>query len=443
MSPVFGLVESFFADVGARAALVAAVCNAACALVGCFLVLRRMSLMGDALSHAVLPGLVIALIVSGDGGPLPLLLGALGAGLATAVLTRLTQKHGGLAADASLGVVYTTFFALGVVLVKQRLDGVHFDASCIYEGSLLQVALDTQLIGGVEVPRALLTAVPVLLLVVALLAVLWKEWKVTSFDAALAKTMGYAPDAMHYLLMVMVSVVAVTSFESVGSILVIAMLIAPAAAAELLVDRLAPMLTLAAALAVASTVLGYTVAERFDVSPAGCMAVAAGMLYAAAALFSPRHGVVARAVQHWRLALRVRREDVLARLYREQEQGSSGVVSLPMASVIAGGGMLGGRAISQLLRRGQARTTAAGIELTPAGAAEGRRLVRSHRLWESYLVEAVGLPTDHVHDPAHRVEHFLDTQIDQQIEASLDAANQDPHGRRIPEEAPEPTGRDG
>ncbi|MEM6328874.1 MAG: metal ABC transporter permease [Planctomycetota bacterium] len=439
------LLDALLDPVTLRQVAVAATCNVSCALVGCFLVLRRISLMGDALSHAVLPGLVIALLVARDGGPAAMLVGAVGAGLATTFLTRITQEHGNVAADASLGVVYTTLFALGVVLVKRYMTDIHFDIACVYEGSLLNVAMNTTRIAGVDVPRAFFTAAPVLLAVVTVVTLLWKEWKVATFDPALAKTMGLAPTAMYYLLMTMVSVTVMTSFESIGSILVIAMLIAPGAAAQLLVDRLAPMLVVSAVLAVAATLLGAAAADAMNVSPAGAIAVAAGLLYAAAALFGPRYGVVSRLAGQTRLALRVRREDLLARLYRRREASpigagspeaaAAGRVTAAEAVAICGGGWLGRRAVRQLLRRGQARQSGDTILLTDAGAAEGQRLVRSHRLWESYLVDEVGLQTDHVHDPAHEVEHFLgesiQAQIEEQIAPRLDRGR-DPHGRDIP-----------
>ncbi|MEN1681272.1 MAG: metal ABC transporter permease [Planctomycetota bacterium] len=430
------MLESFFADVHNRAMLMGVVCNASCALVGCLLVLRRMSLMGDALSHAILPGLVVALLVSGDGGPVALLAGALGAGLVTTLLTGVAQRQAGVAADASLGVVYTTLFALGVVLVKQGLTQVHFDVACVYEGSLLQVALRTQTIAGARVPEALLVAGPVLLILVSLFVLLWKEWKLTSFDPALAGTMGFAPGAMHYLLMLLVSLTVMTSFEAVGSILVVAMLIGPAATAHLLTDRLAPMMVLSVIISTATTITGYQAAVALDVSPAGMIAVTTGVAYAAAALLGPRYGILVRLAQHARLALRVRREDLLAKLYRRREAEVAIPLPARQAAEEVGGGWLGRRAVSQLLRRGEAEVVAGALTLTETGAAEGRRLVRSHRLWETYLVEELGLPTDHVHEPAHRIEHFLDPDISQAIESELatqpGAEPRDPHGREIP-----------
>ncbi|MBA3483289.1 MAG: metal ABC transporter permease, partial [Pirellulales bacterium] len=182
---------------GAWMVLTAAATNSACALVGCYLVLRRMSLMGDALSHAVLPGLVLAFIASGRmfGAENaysigPLLVGAVAAGLLTTVLTQTLHEYAGVPADASMGVVFTALFALGVVLIKKNLEGVHFDLSCVYQGNLEYISWDTWQVFGYDLPRALVVTGGVLLLNAAVIIALWKELKLSSFDPALATTMG-------------------------------------------------------------------------------------------------------------------------------------------------------------------------------------------------------------------------------------------------------------
>ncbi|TWT35518.1 Manganese transport system membrane protein MntB [Posidoniimonas corsicana] len=427
------MIAELFDSVGNRAMLVALTCNASCALVGCYLVLRRVSLMGDALSHAVLPGLVIAFVVSGSSGPIPMFLGALAAGIATTFLTQAVQRFGRLAPDASLGVVYTTLFAIGVLLVKRYFseDRIHFDIACVYEGSLQQVALDTFDVGGAELPYAMLAAGPVLLVVVACLLLFCKELKISSFDPTLADTLGLAPGRMHYLLMLLVSLATVTSFEAIGSILVVAMLIAPAAAAQLLVNRLAPMLLTSVALSAVATVAGYRAAVLWNVSPSGAIAVTAGLLYLLAALFSPTEGALNRLLNNARLALRVRREDVLASLYRRGEAADAAPVTYTAARESAGGGLFAGLAISQLVRSGHVRRRGDELLLTDLGQSAAAELVRAHRLWESYLVDRVGIQTDHVHDAAHVMEHVLDEGIREQIANQLGVAT-DPHGKEIP-----------
>ena len=139
----FDWLEPFRSATGQRIMLVGALTNVACALVGCYLVLRRMSLMGDAIAHAVLPGLVLAFIFSGAMNIVPLFIGAALVGLLTTFLTQTLHQFGRVPTDASMGAVFTSLFALGVVLLKRYISGVHFDVACVYEGSLTGVALDT------------------------------------------------------------------------------------------------------------------------------------------------------------------------------------------------------------------------------------------------------------------------------------------------------------
>jgi manganese/zinc/iron transport system permease protein len=210
-------LDSLNSPVAWRIILVAACTNIACALVGCYLVLRRMSLMGDAIAHAVLPGLVIAFVFSGSMNIVPLFIGAAAVGLLTTFLTQTLHQYGRVPADASMGVVFTSLFALGVVLLKRYATGVHFDVACVYEGSLSSAALDTLQITGWEVPRQLQTVLPVALVNLAVVLLLWKELKISSFDPALATSMGISATVMHYLLMAIVAVTTVASFEAVGS----------------------------------------------------------------------------------------------------------------------------------------------------------------------------------------------------------------------------------
>ena len=427
------MIPDWLTSIDARAVAVAMTAGVACAVVGVQLVIRRQSLMGDAISHAVLPGLAVAFLVSGSLGPGPMLIGALAAGLATTFLTETLRQRGGVAADSALGVVYTSLFALGVVLVKRHITGVHFDVQCVYEGSLLSAALDTTFVLGAEVPRALVSAGLALIAAIGVTALLWKELKLCAFDPALATTIGVSATSIHYLVMGMVAMTAAVAFEAVGAILVIAMMITPAATAQLLTNRLAPMTWLAAAIAVSVTIVGYAFASRLDVSPAGSMATLAGLGYAAAAFGSP-HGVIARLLANAKLATRVRRDDLLSLLYRHEEHNTT---STPIARETAlrsvGGGRWARRGLVGLVADGLIVEDGMGVALTEPGRAAAGKLVRSHRLWEAYLVNEVGLAEDHVHEPAHVVEHYLDERLDAQIEETLGEAKLDPHGRAIPE----------
>jgi manganese/zinc/iron transport system permease protein len=245
--------------------------------------------------------------------------------------------------------------------------------------------------------------------------------------------MGYSAGLLHYLLMALVAVTSVASFEAVGSILVVAMLIVPPATAHLLVDRLGSMVILAAALGALSAVLGYALGVWLDTNLAGMMTVTATGLYGLAMLFSPRYGIVSTAAANLQTALRVIREDLLAMLYRLEELHSPRRLAAAEAQQAVGGGLLARWGLRGLVRDGRVNANGGGLELTPRGRDDARQMVRSHRLWETYLVQYLGLPLDHVHEPAHRVEHFIGQEMRDELEAEVDAAGRDPHGREIPE----------
>lgn len=408
--------------------LVGAVCSVSCALLGCYLVLRRMSLMGDAISHAVLPGIALAFLLTGQINGWPIILGAMALGILTTFLTQAIHSLGNVPEDSSMGVVFTSLFALGVLLISN----IHadLDPGCVLYGLIEFTALDTFPLLGLELPRALLTMVPVLLLTGAFLFVFRKELALTSFDPELATAMGLSAGVMHYLLMAMVAGVTVASFEAVGAILVVAMLIVPAATAQLLSDRLWTMKLCAVGVALLSSVLGYAGAAWWNTSVAGMMAVAAGLQFALAVFFAPRHGLVSKYVRNLRLSLRIAAEDVLGVLYRREEAGQ-GALAVAEARKVAG--WLAWVALPRLRQLGEVQHGPGGtLELTEAGRHRARFLVRSHRLWETYLHRDGALPLDHLHDPAERMEHYIDPPLQEALAEQLENPRVDPHGQKIP-----------
>ena len=273
--------------------LVASVCS----LLGCFLILRRMALIGDAISHSVLPGIVVAFMLQGSRDSLLLMFGASLVGLVTVYLIQLFKKHG-VHGDASLGVVFTSLFAVGLVLVSLYTRHIDLDLDCVLFGEIAYVPFETTLLFGLaEIPKAIVGLGITLLIVVAVLMLFYKQFKISSFDPALAAALGIPVGLFHYLLMGMVSLSTVASFESVGVILVVGMLIVPAATAYLLTERLGRMLLVSVAAGALSALLGYGAAYALDASISGSMISAAGGLFVLALLFSPRHGVLLR---RWR-----------------------------------------------------------------------------------------------------------------------------------------------
>lgn len=275
----------------------ASLCALACALPGCFLVLRKMSMMGDAISHAVLPGIAMAFILTESRGSLVMFIGAAVVGVLTAVFTQWISRFGHVDRGAAMGIVFTTLFALGLLLIVQAADYVDLDPGCVLYGAIEFTPLDTISFGTTEVPRAAVVLGIVLLMNLGIVAALFKELRLSSFDPSLADTLGYSSQALHYLLMSMVAITTVAAFEAVGSIIVIAMLIVPPATALLLTRRLLPMILIACVVAVLSAMLGHlgalTVPAWFGfkaTTSSGMMAFAAGGLFFIAWSLSPSEG---------------------------------------------------------------------------------------------------------------------------------------------------------
>jgi manganese/zinc/iron transport system permease protein len=420
---------------------VGTVCSISCALLGCYLVLRRLSLLGDAISHAILPGLAIAFMLTGSRGTWPMLCGALVAGGVTVVLTSLIsgRKGGVLSAgglvkeDAAMGVVFTTLFAVGVLLISWVARDVDLDPGCVLYGLIELTPFNTVSIAGVEMPRAFVVGVCVLGLNIVFVTMCYKELKIISFDPALAASMGVAVGLVHYILMGLVAATAVASFEAVGSILVVAMLAGPAATAYLLTDKLSSMLVLACITAVVSAILGYIAAVWLNTSVAGMIATVSLVLFCVCVVASPRHGVVARVVRRWMLRVRIALEDILGMLYRAEEGGQTQGVTTPDVLSMAGTGAPSRIALALLVRRGWALRDAQGLcALTAVGREEARRLVRGHRQWERFLAEQLAFDPSKVHAGAHRMEHYLTDEVRAGLDASAPAADVDPHGKPIP-----------
>lgn len=280
----------------------AACCSMACGVLGCFLVLRRMSLLGDAISHAILPGLAVAFIVTGSREPWAMLGGAMIVGVLTALLSNGLNRWGRVPEDASMGVVFTTLFALGVILITLGARNVDLDPGCVLYGLIEFVPFDTVRLAGHEIPRSFLWLGAALAVNVGLITVFYKELKIVCFDPYLATTMGISATAVHYGLMTAVAATSVASFEAVGSILVIAMLVAPGATAQLLTDRLSRMLGWSAAIGALCAVAGYALAVWLNTSVAGAIATVSLAVFVLAVFAAPRHGVIAQRVRHPRRA---------------------------------------------------------------------------------------------------------------------------------------------
>ncbi len=274
--------------------LIASLVAVACAIPGTFLVLRKMAMISDAISHSILPGIVIGFFITQDlNSPLLILLAAI-TGIITVVLVEHIQKTGLVKEDTAIGLVFPALFSIGVIMIAKNANDVHLDVDAVLLGELAFAPFDRLFIAGTDVgPKSLWIIGAILLITLGLLFAFFKELKISTFDAGLAASLGFSPALIHYGLMTVSSVTTVGAFDAVGAILVVALMIAPAAAAYLITTDLKKMLLLAITFGVFSAISGYWFAHWLDASIAGSITTMLGLLFLIVYLFAPSKGLIA------------------------------------------------------------------------------------------------------------------------------------------------------
>ena len=389
-----------------------------CGVLGCFIVLRNMALIGDALSHAVLPGVFFAFLIFGYS-VVGFFTGSVLAGLVAALLITWIQQNVKTKNDAAIGIVFTAMFAVGVMGISwiSKNQGVHLDLKDFLVGNVLGISNEEiYLITGLT------------LYVVANVYIFYRQLFVSTFQPTIAETMGISVRLMHYFLMLLLSLVVVAALKAVGVILVVAMLITPASTALLLTNRLNKVVLLSAFIGLLSAVCGLLLAMIFDTTPGPAMAIFAAFLYFLAAFFAPQKGLVFQYFQKRKLKNKIRLEDVLKESFKlENRDGLS--FGLLMQKLGFGKNQLNSL-IAQLRDKGLFENS--GLKLTGQGREAASKLTRAHRLWETYLVNEVGLSDDQIHEDAERLEHLLSEDLLDEVDAHLGFPQKDPHGSPIP-----------
>ncbi|CAL2105801.1 Zinc transport system membrane protein TroD [Tenacibaculum sp. 190524A02b] len=273
--------------------LIACLVAIACAIPGTFLVLRKMALISDAISHSILPGLVIGFFITHDlNSPLLIFLGAL-SGIITVVLVEYIQKTKLVKEDTAIGLVFPALFSIGVILIAQNANDVHLDVDAVLLGELAFAPFDRFIINDIDFgPKSIWIIGTILLITLGLLFTFFKELKISTFDTGLATALGFSPIVIHYGLMSVASITTVGAFDSVGAVLVVALMIAPAATAYLLTDNLKKMLLLACLFGVFAAISGYWLAHILDASISGSMTTMLGLLFLLIYLFAPKKGLL-------------------------------------------------------------------------------------------------------------------------------------------------------
>lgn len=420
-----------FKDAAVRYALAGSVLlGISCGLLGSFIVVRKMALFGDALSHAVLPGVAIGFMWNMTKDPVAIFFGATVAGLLGAGAVHLIKDTTRLKEDTALGLVLASFFAVGICLVTiiQRMPTGN--QSGIDKFLFGQAAA----IGAADVKlMAVVTA-----LSIAIIVLFYKEFLVTSFDMQFARVVGFPAHAIHYVLMLLLAFAVVTALQAVGVVLVSAMLITPAAAAYLLTDRMDRMLLLSAFFGLLAGAVGSFLSFLGNNLPTGpFMVLGTTTVFVVAFLFGPRHGVVCRWWKQRSRADRVSRENTLKAVYHVMEERKFTDEKVSLLELAEHRRETLEEAKNQcraLVMHDLATMNDPGelVYLTPKGWSRACEIVRNHRLWELYLTNEADIAADHVHEDAEKIEHVLGEEVVRQLERRLKFARKDPHGKPIP-----------
>lgn len=308
--------------------IVAIITSVACALPGVFLTLKKMSMMSDSITHTVLLGIVLAFFVTHSLNSPLLTVGAALMGVATVWLTESAHRTKLMSEESSIGLVFPLLFSLAVILISMYTGSVHLDRDAVFLGSLELAPFNRLIVGGVDLgPKAIYTMGVILAVNIALLAVFFKELKLSAFDGVFAALIGFSPVLIHYALMMMVSITAVGAFEAAGSLLVIALMIGAPATAKLITNGLGAMVAVSVAVSAFNAVLGVTSAIVFNVSAAGSIAVATGLTFGAVMVFAPEKGIIAVSLNNKRKRDLFYMVTVLYHLYNHRNQTDSHIES--------------------------------------------------------------------------------------------------------------------
>ena len=409
-----------------------------CGILGSFLVVRKLALLGDTLSHAVLPGVAMGFLWNASKDPWAIFVGATAAGLLGVALVGWIKQTTHLKEDSAMGMVLAGFYGLGICMTtviqnmamgnKSGLDKFFFGQAAAMSSE------DIRLLGIISI----ITVVVILLF--------YKEFLVISFDIGFAQALGMPVQILHYMLMAMLTFAIVVSLQAVGIVLVSALLITPAAAAFLLTDRMHWMLCLAAVFGMLSGAIGAFISYLSNNLPTGPFVVlGATSIFLLALLFGPRHGLLPKILRRRKQRQRIALENTLKAVFHlaEASQFQLKVFEVGKLATERNGTLSETEAeVGKLVKAGMATRLDSQREpqmsgqvrfrLTKPGWERACEIVRNHRLWELYLTNAAHYQTDHVHDDAEDIEHHLGEDLVRRLEERLENPIHDPHGKLIP-----------
>ncbi len=396
------------------------------AVVGCFTFVQKKALLGDVVSHAVLPGICLSFLISGTKNPLYLVIGAFITGWLSIMVMNLIIRKTKLKEDAATGLALSVFFGIGILL----LTVIQQSANAAQSG------LDSFLFGkaaalvGADLWTFSVVAVIILLIVV----LLYKEFVLISFDRELAEVQGLKVRRLEFLLTSITVMAVVTGIQAVGVVLMAAMLITPAAAARFWTQQMKSMISLAATIASVSGVGGAYVSYAIPNMPTGPWIVMILSIIALLSFFiAPRKGIIHRWLKRNRIQRQLLEENLLKSFYKLGEHRFNH--HFTEAELAAERGYTLNQlntGLRALRFQGFVTKKQAGWQLTREGFRKGQRVVRVHRLWELYLTKYLRIAPDHVHEDADTIEHVITPELENQLIELLDHPEKDPHDAVIP-----------
>jgi len=407
------LTETYFQKALIGGSIVAVVAG----VVGCLVVLRRMAFLGDALSHAMIAGvaggyLVMKLLFNLEAHAPGMLFGSLLAAVATVALISFVSRISRIKEDATIGIMYTGIFALGVVVVSVFRHYIHIDLMHFIMGDILGVA-DTDLWVGAFVAAVVLTV----------LILFFRHFQLTTFDPIMAASIGLPVLLLDYTLTTCVSLVVVSAVSMVGVILVVGLLITPAATAYLLSDRLEKMMMLAALFGVSSVVGGLYLCVWLDSSGGGAIMLFCTLQFLVVLCVAPKYGLMARWLRMRRMVPQQTVEDILTTVLRH-----GGPTPLSVIRKYVEGSHWIGKALRQMVHDGVLTHDGNSYSLTQDGSREADRILRVHRLWETYLA-SIGTPKEQLHQTAHQLEHMQGVGAEDYLKEKLGLRKKERNGQ--------------
>lgn len=400
----------------------------ASSLIGTFMFLKKKSLVGDAVSHSVLPGVCIGFLIAGDKNPLLLTIGAFATGWLALVAIDWLEQNSKLKKDTTLGLVLSVFFALGIVLLTYIQ----------HSGNDKQAGLDHFLFGKIAalVQSDFIIFASMALLIILIIFALYKEFKLLTFDPIFARAIGLPYRSLELVLTSLTVLTIITGIQAIGIVLMAAMLITPVVAANFWSYRLSYVLLLSSVFAALGSVGGAYFSFVFPSVPTGPMIIIIiSIITFLSILLAPKKGLIANLYRTYKNQQKVKYENILKTVYRLGEQrndweatfGNSDILKVRFFETKELNSTL-----QKLCRWGYLQNQKNDYSLTKEGFQEGKRITKLHRLWELYLSEYLNLNSDHIHDNAESMEHIITPKIEAALEKNLKFPKTDPHKSKIP-----------